>query len=834
MRLPGFIFVLLACLPAGSRVSAQTTIAGEVVDEQGADLAFVSVLVFEPGRNQVLFSDIEGHFSVKCKNLPDSILFRYVGYGEWRLDAAWLRAHAGAPLHIVLRETSNTLRELTILPGENPAERIMRQVVANRDRNNPERYPEYACMVYSKQSLKTNSNFRGALKLYEILKRDSLPTDTLASPARAQTRKGAPRNDDHDDLLIESVVRRSFRAPGDVKQEVLQNRISGFSELPVAALSDLIQPFTFYRDYIALIDKAFVNPVSPNSQKLYFFNIEDTLYRGPDTLYIISFRPHKGRVFDALKGSLCVNATDWALENVRAEPANRNSNLWLKIEQQYARVRDPGASAGYRWFPDQFNFEMSLGDPGGLMIQSTGHSRISEVDFHPDFSAADFDPEKQLIFRNNSQNDSLIEKWHEVMPLSRRDERTYQVLDSVGRRWHFEQLVWITNAGLSGALPLGNGLNLDASRLLGFSGYEKVRVGAGLTTAQSKPLQLPHAFDAEIWTGYGIGDRRWKYGGLLDWRTGKLRNQVLQLSVRHDLFPSGGMDGWLDFRGGFDQNFYSRTMNALDESQVSFRAKPFQGFSFYTALRHQALTPLFDYNYVPDINLSDGRRYTFFESILSARYAWGEISNEAASSDLQLLQHVPVLELTWEHGIKGVFGSRYRYERILGAVYQTCFIRRLGKLTWRLEVGRVFGEVPFQKLFVESQPGSGLAGAFTVSNTLQTLDTLVISDRFVNLYFSQRIGNIFYRTNWSAPRLTVLHNVAWGAISNPGNHLLGFKSLQQPVMEAGIRLDDLLRLNLLGLGYLGGGVAVFYGYGAGSSADWQQNIAVRLATRWSF
>lgn len=824
MRISTLAIMLLFLLQGGNRAAAQTTLHGRVSDEQGEGLAFVSILVYETGDNQVVFSDIEGYFSIPYKHIPDSLVFRYVGYKTRQLDAEQLRAAANEPLQIVLHEAAHLLRELTIRPGENPAERIMRLVVDNRRQNDPERYPEYTCTVYSKQSFKANAaDARDATRSFR--KQDK---NIPKQPSRPMP------PGDHDDLLIESVVRRSFRAPGNTKQEVLENRISGFSELPVAALSDLVQPFSIYRDYIALIDKAFVNPVSPNSQKLYFFNIEDTLYREADTLYIISFRPHKNRVFDALKGTLCVNSDGWAMENIRAEPANHNSNLWLEIEQQYARVRDPALPRGYRWFPDQFTYEMRLGKPKKPLIRSKGYSHIADVDFHPGLRAADFDPEMPLIFSNTPHGNSLIQKWHEVAPLGNRDERTYQVLDSVSQLLHFEKLVRINNALLSGILPLSDGVGLNVFRLVSFSGYEKMRIGAGLTTAQSRPLQLPHNFDAEIWAGYGIGDKRWKYGGSLDWRTGKLRNQVLELSVRRDLFPSGGLESWLDFRGGFDQNFYSRTLNAVDESRLSFRAKPWQGFSFFTALRSQRMTPLFQYDYIPGGSQSDSRSYTFFESIASVRYAWGELSTEAARFDLQVLQKAPVLEITWEHGFNGVFGSRYRYDRLLGALYQTCFIRRLGKLTWRIEAGRVFGEVPFQKLFVQSPPGKGLAGAFTVSNTLQTLDTLIVSDRFLNFYLTQQIGNVFYRTRWSAPRLLLLHNVAWGAISNPNRHVLDFRSLQKPILEAGVRLDDLLRLNLAGVGYLGGGVAAFYGYGAGASPQWQQNIALRLALRWSF
>ncbi|HRI61906.1 MAG TPA: DUF5686 family protein, partial [Saprospiraceae bacterium] len=337
-RFATFLMIILRVMPS----SAQVRLSGEVTDLEGEDLAFVSVLV-EGDAAMTLFTDIEGRFAVDLKKIPPAVTFRYVGYETLRLDSLWFAAHSGRPLKITLRESKNELGEVEIRPGENPADRIIRNAAANRDRHNPERCPQYACTIYGKQSIQTNANWRGLLRLYAAGRDSSLLSlrdTTTLSPRQLRKRqhllKGRKEKSgrDHDDLLVESVIRRSFLFPDQVKQEVTQNRVSGFHDLPLAAVPDLVQPFSFYRDYIALIDKAFVNPISPNSPKLYFFNLEDTLYQGRDTVFVISFQPHRGRVFDALKGTLYINTNGWAVQNVRAEPANQNSNLWLKIEQQ--------------------------------------------------------------------------------------------------------------------------------------------------------------------------------------------------------------------------------------------------------------------------------------------------------------------------------------------------------------------------------------------------------------------------------------------------------------------------------------------------------------------
>ena len=115
-------------------------------------------------------------------------------------------------------------------------------------------------------------------------------------------------------------------------------------------------------------------------------------------------------------------------------------------------------------------------------------------------------------------------------------------------------------------------------------------------------------------------------------------------------------------------------------------------------------------------------------------------------------------------------------------------------------------------------------------NTFQSLpDTLFVADRFVNLYMSQEIGPVLYKHAYSAPVLTLLHNVAWGEMREPGRHRdIGFLSASDPIAEAGIQLDNLLRFNYVNLAYLGVGGALFYRYNGPLAGAWAPRISLRF------
>ena len=78
-----------------------------------------------------------------------------------------------------------------------------------------------------------------------------------------------------------------------------------------AMLASQMQSFSFYKDYFSL-GQQFLGPVSPDSWNRYFFNIEDTVQIEQDAAIILSYRPKKGKSFDALKGMLHVNMSDFA------------------------------------------------------------------------------------------------------------------------------------------------------------------------------------------------------------------------------------------------------------------------------------------------------------------------------------------------------------------------------------------------------------------------------------------------------------------------------------------------------------------------------------------
>ncbi|GAO31788.1 hypothetical protein JCM15548_14186 [Geofilum rubicundum JCM 15548] len=186
------------------------------------------------------------------------------------------------PVHI-------ELSEVRIFPGENPAHRIIRQVINQRPKNNPDLNTSYSCLVYHKMT-------------FAMEMPDTLPKGDES------LRQLWEFNKDNHFLLIESVSAKKHLPPKHSHERIISGRVSGFREPSIAVLPSQLQPFTFYNDYIQLLENEFLNPLTTQGLRNYRFLLEDTLIdTSGDTIFYISYAPRKNSSIKGLKGSLHIH-----------------------------------------------------------------------------------------------------------------------------------------------------------------------------------------------------------------------------------------------------------------------------------------------------------------------------------------------------------------------------------------------------------------------------------------------------------------------------------------------------------------------------------------------
>ncbi len=789
---------------------AQDTFSGLVSNNVGDPLAFVNVLINGETSNGVV-TDIDGKFSIENKEAISFLELRYVGYETLRVEPA----KESGVLKITLIEKTYKLEEAVVVAGENPAHRIIRQVTQNRDSNNPEKRAAFSCQTYNKVIV----DFVG--------EKSALIADRAAKKKRLKILEFRDNNmmkmmdqmvDQHF-LVMESLTERKFRYPKDNEETVLQNKVSGLQEPRFAALANLIQPFSFYEDLVALGDKKYLNPVSPGSTNKYFFNIEDTLYQKQDSVFIISFKSKKGKSFDALKGVLYINTNGYAIQNVIAEP-DRNSFLNIKIEQKYTFEQ------GRFWFPNQLNYEAVFKKYPDKFLSTKlkGRSYIKKINFDPVFEKETFD---EMLFEISDKAHHATDSVWELErseALSTKEKATYVFMDSVGTAKKFDSKLRFIEGINFGKIAFKK-FDIPIEDVIRLNDFEEVRLGFGIETNRyfSKRLFL----NGNV--GYGFLDESWKYGMGLTYKISRKKDWTLSASVVKDLQEPGN-NYLLENSGFVSRQFFATRMDGLEEQKLTIQGWLFKYGQLKMGIKRQELQPLYSYSYNPNNSDAINTEYSITELHVGLRYAFAERFINAFGKKISEGTSYPTIQFVFAKGLSNVLDGNFDYNKYLFRLDQNLSLRNLGTTRIRLDMGYVSGELPASKLF--SSNGIGLEFRFlSPFLEFQTMEAYeFLSDRYVHFFFKHKFNSYLYQSKWSSPQFAIAQNIGFGNLENPEAHrFMFFDTMEKGFYESGVLLENLIRIPYLGAMYLDLSFGAFYRYGPYGKTDFKDNVALRAS-----
>lgn len=782
-------------------------ITGVIENPAGATLPFVNILINGDPHLGVT-ADLDGRFVITTEKVVQ-LDFSYVGYQPLRM--VFDRSQPPPPqLRVVLQPADNALTAVEVVAGENPADRIIREAVSHRKYNDPEKaLAAYQCRTYNKQVYRFQPD--SAILAGKTAKMDTGQVKQIDRFVRSSA--------DHDFFILESVTNRKFRSPGQLTEQILYSKASGFKSLPLAPLAADVQPFSFYQAEVRVFEKSYLNPVSPGSEAKYFFSLDDTLYREADTLFVISFHPRKGKNFDGLKGVLYIHSHRYGISNLIAGPADTTGNLTFSIEQQYQLV------GGETWFPSQLHFEFALPKypMPGIGMSAYGRSYIDSLNLEPVFERKDFRTAEKYSFSDNAfrQPDSLWLRLRAV-PLSDKELRTYAVVDSFGEVHHLDR--WMNRIGLlsTGRLPIGP-LDLDFRRGIGFSEYEGLRLGAGIYTSE----RLLRAVAFGGYAAYGFKDKRWKYGLEGTWRIDPDRDRAFTVSYTDDLEEPAVMPGFPE-PGFLTRRTFARRMDQWRGWAARLEGQVVRSLDAVAEVRSGQVQPLYMYRF--NGSQETAGSFDLTEVSVHLRYTPGELYTRffgvrVSEGDGKY----PGLFFSWRRGWQNGTAAGLEFDQVWAGIGHKFRIRWLGETSYRFEGGAVTGNPPYQRLY--SSTGVGIAG-IRANHEFQTMAYQeFLSDRLFVSALRHNFGKLLFRTSWLQPVLSVEQRFAIGALGYPERYeRIEFKTLEKGFWESGIILDNLIRINYFNIVHFGFGVAAYRRFGAYQlEGGWKQNSVIRLS-----
>ncbi|MBV6644598.1 MAG: carboxypeptidase-like regulatory domain-containing protein [Cyclobacteriaceae bacterium] len=676
----------------GQVIGQTTTVSGKVIEtETGSPVPFANVVF--TGTSDGAITDFDGNFIAKTTKPVDSIEVRYIGF--LKKIKPVLRGESQT-INFQLEEDVQTLAEVVVYAGENPAFPILRNIKAAKDANDKRALNAYEYESYTKIELDID-NISEKFRNRKLVKKITSVLDSIDQIAGEDGKPILPV------FISEAISKFYFRnSPTFRHEHVLKTKIRGVGITDGSTTSQIIgstlQEYNFYQNWLSIVGKEFVSPIADSWKLYYEYDLDDSLYIGNDYCYQISFFP-KNEQDLAFRGTFWVTKEEYALKRIDAtvgKSANLNFIEKIKIQQDLIKT-DAGP-----WLPEKSRVLVDIsqitGETAGLLAKFYTSTKDYVIN----------QPKESGFYQNpvtmdwDAQEDSE-EYWqeHRHDSLTATEENVYQMIDTLRKipviRFYSEALkTAVTGYITAGPIDLG-----PYNTLYGNNDVEGLRLGLAARTnfAFSKKYTLGG------FVGYGFGDDRWKYLGyanfILDrdpWTTIRIERQreIEQIWLLNENVGLNSFFYTFSRFGNLEQPFL------IEKNRISIQRQMGAGLNQTLEFKQESFDPQFDFTYRE--NLDDpsqvASRFDITEVTLSTRYARDEIFVVNDNERLSLgTVKWPAITLSYTYGMDGVLGSDLSYHKVKLRFQKKQKMGLFGISNFDLVSGYIFGEVPYPLLF---------------------------------------------------------------------------------------------------------------------------------------
>jgi hypothetical protein len=634
------------------------TITGVVIDDDTEEaMPFCNVYVY--GTSNGVTTDIDGNYSIQFDlSEGDTLATNSLGYADVLKPVDKTKDEQV----INFRMTSGSIEmgiDITVLAGENPANEIIRQINKKKPQNDLEDVvTTYETEQYTKVELDL-VNITKEMKDMKIFKKLQFIFDNIDTVSDVKPFLPA--------YVAESIA-DVYYVQGKEKKEILKaQRVSGVkNQTVVDFIGSMNQEYNIYDNTIKILGKEFISPFSNVGLTFYEYYIMDSTQVKGQWSYKLKFKP-KDKSGNTFYGDFWVSMESHALllVNMRMNPeANINLVNRIIIYQEYDHYQEK------YWIPTKqktvIDFAMTKKDKGLGII---GRKTVSYKDFNIDQEETKEtftkkDPE-DIRYEELAKADTFwAENRHEN--LSKNEQGVYGMVDSIQNIPLFKTIAEIAAIVVNGYKDIGPIKIGPYSNLFTWNDVEGVRLSLGIGTSN----KLSKKFQIYGYAGYGFKDKRWKYGGNMQYVFNRYRRSAIGVSYFNDAtFENRNSEerktqslfaGWL-------RRAIPQKMMYVQEGKVWFQHTWKKGFSNRLALMHRRLNPAgykqtkfggLNLKFLqnnPETGLVDTiTQVRSTEMVLKTRFAYKERKISGPFKDLSLGSKYPIVSLDYTLGVNGI------------------------------------------------------------------------------------------------------------------------------------------------------------------------------------
>lgn len=668
-----------------------TTVSGKVIESAtGTPIPFANVIF--TGTQDGTITDFEGNFIAKTNQKVDSIEVRYIGF---IMRAKPLERGRDQIINFQMDEDVKTLGEVVVYAGENPAWPIMRNIIRNKDLNDKRSLSAYQYESYTKVEFDVD-NISDRFRNRKIVKKITNVLDSIEQIAGEDGMPILP-------VFISEAISDFYykRDPKFKHENIIKTKVSGVGitdgTLTSQVIGSTFQEYNFYQNWLNIVTKEFVSPITDGWRLYYEVYLEDSAYINDQFCYRIDFYPKREQDL-AFTGTMWITKEEYALKRIDASvPKAANLNYIEKIKIQQDLIK---TSAG-PWLPEKTRVVVDVSqvtkETAGMLAKFYVSTKDHIVN-QPKPNSFYLNP----VVMEETVRDYDEQYWAENRhdSLSPTEINVFSMIDSMKRIPVVKTYMDLAKFAVNGYYKVGAMDVGPYSTFFGNNNIEGVRVGFGGRTTID--LSRKWTFGGHL--GYGFDDERIKYRFYADrildrqpWTNIKYEQQreVEQVWLLNEQIEPNSLFYSLSRFGTLTQPFL------INKYRLSLFRQLSAGFGATFAMKHESFDPFFDFQYYRSPGDTEtSSMYKVSEASVSMRYAKDElfVINDNERLSLGTVRW-PAFNLDYTYGFKGVLGSDFNYHKMKLSAEKDQKMGILGVSKIKLTGGYIVGDLPYTLLY---------------------------------------------------------------------------------------------------------------------------------------
>ncbi len=762
-----------------------TKIRGKVVDAQ-TDEPLPYVNISFKGISVGTITSEKGDFFIETRTATDTLLFSFVGYKPLKIA---IKKGIYQEVNIKLEPEAIEIASVIVRPGENQANRIIRNVIRNKERNNPANL-SYSCRSYNKIQVDIN-NVDDDIKKRKIFNQfqfiwDYVDTNAITGKTYLPI------------FITESVSDYYYQANPRMEKEIIKaNKMSGVNNESVTQFTGKIyQSVNIYDNYINIFDQGLVSPIANAGLLYYKYILLDSAYIDNRWCYRISFKPRR-KMEPTFTGEMWVNDSTWAIAKVQvrlAEMVNLNFVKDMVATSEFTPLNDT------LWFPKQITLFVDF----NLADKTTGffgHKTISysDVILNPTFPQEISEMPTNLKVLEGALNQKE-DYWANLRPfeLTPREAGIYQMVDSIQQMPMYKTFIDIVNMFVNYYYPIGYWEIGPYYQTYSFNEIEGNRFKvSGRTSNKFSKKVMFNAFLA-----YGDKDERFKWGIGSLYMFNKNPREALSVSYKSDIEQLGQSPYSLtedNILTSFLRRNPNNKLTLVKDFTAYYEKEWFVGLSNKITFSHRIIYPTDFILFNPVGGGSGLKNVTTSTVTLNSRWIKDERYVSGEFEKVSLGSEWPEINFDITKSIKGIAGSDYNYWKLHLNYYHKFNVNPIGYARFIVDAGKIFGTVPYPLLQLHegNETYAFDRYAFNLMNYYE-----FASDQYVSLYYEHHFQGFFLN------RFPLIRRLKWrevatakylvGSISQKNLNFIEFPAgmgeISKPYIEVSAGVENIFKI----------------------------------------